>query len=413
MQENAKPYEISKHVVMDAWKKVKANGGGAGIDGVTLDEYEERLKDNLYKLWNRMSSGCYFPKPVKQVLIPKKNGKMRPLGIPTVEDRVAQMVVKTYLEPACESRFVEDSYGYRPSKSALDAVGAARKRCWKYDWVVEFDIVGLFDNIDHDLLFKAVDTVNDRSWVRLYLRRWCTAPVVDAEGVEHERTSGTSQGGVTSPLLANLFLHFAFDKWMGREHPDCPFERYADDAVVHCRTQQEAERVLVDLDARMHECRLRLHPEKTRIVYCKDKDRRGDYPVTRFEFLGYAFEPTYIVDRTGRGQVNFLAKASGSACKAFRGKVKQMNLHSRAHSKIEMLAEDLNPMVRGWLLYFTKYCKSAVRKTMRYVNERLVKWAMSKYKRFRGRKTRAVEWLKRLSEREPNMFAHWQYGWRP
>lgn len=413
MQENAKPFEISKYVVMDAWEKVRQNRGSAGIDGVTIEQYEANLKDNLYKLWNRMSSGSYMPKPVKQVLIPKKNGKMRPLGIPTVEDRVAQMVVKTYLEPACEQRFVEDSYGYRPAKSALDAVSAARKRCWKYDWVVEFDIVGLFDNIDHDLLFKAVDTVNDRKWVRLYLYRWCTAPVVDAQGDVHERTSGTSQGGVTSPLLANLFLHYAFDKWMEREFPFCPFERYADDAVVHCRTRGEAERLLAKLDARMRECRLQLHPDKTRIVYCKDKDRRGDYPVTQFDFLGYTFAPLFIVDRTGRGQVNFLARASKASCKSFRAKVKGMNLHSRAHSKIEMLAEDMNPMIRGWLQYFTKFCKSAVRQTMRYINERLVKWAMCKYKRFRGHKRRATKWLKELAEREPNMFAHWEYGWGP
>lgn len=413
MQMNVKPFEISKYVVVDAWKKVKQNKGSAGIDDMTIEQYEANLKDNLYKLWNRMSSGSYMPKPVKQVLIPKKNGKMRPLGIPTVEDRIAQMVVKTYLEPACEQRFVEDSYGYRPNKSALDAVGVARKRCWKYDWVVEFDIVGLFDNIDHDLLFKAVDTINDRKWVRLYLYRWCTAPVVDGNGDVHERTSGTSQGGVTSPLLANLFLHYAFDKWMEREFPFCPFERYADDAVVHCRTRGEAESLLAALDARMKECRLQLHPDKTRIVYCKDKERRGDYPVTQFDFLGYTFAPLFIVDRTGRGQVNFLARASKASCKSLRAKVKDMNLRSRAHSKIEMLAEDINPMVRGWLQYFTKYCKSAVTKSMQYINKCLVKWAMCKYKRFRGHKIRVTEWLKEVAKREPNMFVHWEYGWRP
>lgn len=413
MQKTAKPFEISKYVVMDAWKKVKANRGSAGVDGVSLDEYESELKGNLYKLWNRMSSGSYLPKPVKQVLIPKKNGKMRPLGIPTVEDRVAQMVVKMYLEPACERKFTESSYGYRAGKSALDAVGAARKNCWKYDWVVEFDIVGLFDNIDHELLFKAVDTVTSEKWMKLYLKRWCTAPVVDEEGFLHERTSGTSQGGVTSPLLANLFLHYAFDKWMERDHPYCPYERYADDAVIHCRTQGEAKHLLESLDVRMKECKLQLHPDKTQIVYCKDKDRRGDYPVTRFEFLGYAFEPTFIKDRRGRGQVNFLAKASKSACKSIRSKVKALHLHSKAHSKIEMLAEELNPMLRGWLQYFSQYCKSEVKDSMVYANRRLVRWAMCKYKRFRGRKKRAIVWLQGLCKREPNLFAHWQYGWRP
>lgn len=413
MQRNAKPFEISKYVVMNAWEEVRRNRGGAGIDGITIDQYESNLKDHLYKLWNRMSSGSYMPKPVKQVLIPKKNGKMRPLGIPTVEDRIAQMVVKIYLEPACEMRFVDSSYGYRPARSALDAIGAARKHCWKYDWVVEFDIVGLFDNIDHELLFKAVDTVNKEKWIRLYLQRWCTAPVVDSKGVAHERTSGTSQGGVTSPLLANLFLHYAFDKWMQREFPTCPYERYADDAVIHCRTRKEAENLLARLDLRMQEVHLQLHPEKTRIVYCKDKDRYGDFPVTRFDFLGYTFAPLFIVDRTGRGQVNFLPRVSKDSCKAFRGKVKSLRLRSRSHSKIEMLAEELNPMIKGWLNYFTAFCKSAVKQTMQYINSCLVSWAMAKYKRFRGHKMRAVQWLKDLACREPKIFVHWLLGWKP
>lgn len=411
--ENSKSFEIDKYVVRDAWEKVRANGGSAGIDGVSIADFEENLKDNLYKIWNRMSSGSYFPKPVMAVEIPKKTGGVRVLGIPTVSDRVAQMVAKMYFEPQVEPLFHEDSYGYRPSRSPLDAVGVTRQRCWRYDWVVEFDIKGLFDNIDHALLMRAVDMHASQAWVRLYIKRWNTTPIISMEGEVQERNSGVSQGGVISPVCANLFLHYAFDTWVERTFPQVKFERYADDAVIHCRTRGEAERVLKELDERMKECRLELHPEKTRIAYCADKDRRANYPNTSFDFLGYTFQAIFIKDRTGRTQKNFLPQVSKKSAKDFRGRLKRLNLHKRSGSKIDMLAEDINPMVRGWLNYYAKYCPSGVKRTMDALNDRLVRWAMMKYKRFQGRRKRATMWLREVAAREPSLFAHWERGWLP
>lgn len=268
--DKTKPYEISKTVVWEAYKRVKANKGAAGVDDESIEEFETNLKDNLYKIWNRMSSGSYFPPPVKAVEIPKKNGGVRVLGVPTVSDRIAQMTVKIYFEPLVEPYFYDDSYGYRPNKSAIDAIAITRERCWRYDWVLEFDIKGLFDNIDHDLLMKAVRKHTDCKWILLYIERWLKTPFQCKEGKVVERMAGTPQGGVISPVLANLFLHYTFDRWMGMNHPNNPWARYADDAVVHCRTQEEAENLLQSLKKRFEECNLQLHPDKTRIVYCKD-----------------------------------------------------------------------------------------------------------------------------------------------
>ncbi|ASA19461.1 group II intron reverse transcriptase/maturase [Paenibacillus donghaensis] len=408
-----KPFDISKQVVMTAFKRVKANKGSAGIDGLDIKDFEKDLKGNLYKIWNRMSSGSYFPPPVKLVEIPKKSGGTRGLGIPTVGDRVAQMVVKMYIEPRVEAIFHTDSYGYRPNKSAIDAIGQARKRCWRNDYVLEFDIKGLFDNIDHELLMRAVRKHISESWILMYIERWLNAPFINSEGQWIERKSGTPQGGVISPVLANLFMHYAFDLWMKRTNPNAPFERYADDAIIHCRTQAEAEEILEKLKKRLEECKLELHPTKTKIVYCKDKDRVKEFPVTDFEFLGYTFRRVFIKDRLGRLQFNFLPSVSVKSAKAFRDKIKAMRIHSYTGSKIEMIAEMLSPMVRGWLNYFTKFNPSAVKYTIDCLNRRLVKWAMCKYKRFRGHRSRAEKWLKELAKREPNMFPHWALGMKP
>lgn len=410
---DSKPYEISKQVVMAAYKRVKSNGGSAGIDGQDIEEFEKDLKGNLYKIWNRMSSGSYFPPPVKAVEIPKKSGGTRRLGIPTVGDRVAQMVATLYLEPVVEPIFHEDSYGYRPNKSALDAIKQARQRCWKYDYVIEFDIKGLFDNIDHELLMRAVRKHIQEPWIILYIERWLKAPFVTESKEVIERTSGTPQGGVVSPVLANLFMHYAFDIWVAKNFPDAPFERYADDAIIHCKTETEAMRILEALKVRMTECKLELHPQKTKIVYCKDKDRTREYPNTEFDFLGYTFKRTFIKDRLGRLQFNFLPSVSKKSAKSFRDKVKALKIHSMSGSKIEMLAELLNSMIRGWLNYFGKYNRSAVKYTMDCINRRLVKWAMCKYKRFRNHRRKANEWLKELAKREPNMFSHWTLGMFP
>ena len=410
---DSKPYEISKQVVMTAYKRVKSNRGSAGIDGQDIEGFGKDLKGNLYKIWNRMSSGSYFPPPVKAVEIPKKSGGTRRLGIPTIGDRVAQMVANLYLEPVVEPIFHENSYGYRPNKSALDAINQARQRCWKYDYVIEFDIRGLFDNIDHELLMKAVRKHTQESWIIIYIERWLKAPFVTVNKEVIERTSGTPQGGVISPVLANLFMHYTFDIWIASSFPDAPFERYADDAIIHCRTETEAIEILEALKTRMSECKLELHPQKTKIVYCKDKDRTRAYPNTEFDFLGYTFKMTFIKDRLGRLQFNFLPSVSKKSAKSFRDKVKALRIHSMSGSKIEMLAELLNSMIRGWLNYFGKYNRSAVKYTMDCINQRLVKWAMCKYKRFRNHRRRANEWLKELAKREPNMFPHWTLGMFP
>jgi len=288
-----KPFKIEKRQVYEAYKAVKSNKGAAGVDGQTIEQFDADLEGNLYKIWNRMSSGSYFPPPVRAVTIPKKSGGERILGVPTVGDRIAQMVVKQLIEPDLDSIFLPDSYGYRPRKSALDAVGVTRERCWKYDWVLEFDIRGLFDNLLHDLLLKAVRKHVKCKWALLYIERWLTAPMAK-EGMLIERTRGTPQGGVISPVLSNLFLHYAFDLWMTRTHHDLPWCRYADDGLVHCRSELEAETLKVELQARLAECGLEMHPTKTKIVYCKDGKRQGRYPNVTFDFLGYQFRPRVV-----------------------------------------------------------------------------------------------------------------------
>ena len=291
MHATDKPFNIDKRLVYEAYKAVKSNRGAAGVDGQSIEQFEQDLAGNLYKIWNRMSSGTYFPPPVRAVPIPKKNGGERILGVPTVADRVAQMVVKQVIEPTLEPIFLADSYGYRPKKSALDAIGATRERCWKYDWVLEFDIRGLFDNIDHELLWRAVRKHITCKWALLYIERWLKAPMVTEDGNTIERNCGTPQGGVVSPILSNLFLHYAFDAWMVRTHPDLPWCRYADDGLVHCRSEQEAKALKAELQARLAECHLEMHPTKTRIVYCRDDNRKGQYPNVKFDFLGYCFRP--------------------------------------------------------------------------------------------------------------------------
>src|SRR3954469_6230212 len=321
-----KPFHIEKRWVYEAYQAIRSNGKAAGVDGQTLEQFEANLSGNLYKLWNRMSSGTYFPPPVRAVPIPKRSGGERILGVPTVTDRVAQMVVKLVIESILEQNFLADSYGYRPNKSALDAVGVTRERCWKYDWVLEFDIKGLFDNIDHELLLRAVRKHVKYKWALLYIERWLTAPM-EQGGNRIERTRGTPQGGVISPILSNLFLHYTFDLWMRRAHPDLPWCRYADDGLVHCRTAQEAEALKAELQGRLAECRLELHPTKTKIVYCKDRKRQGMYPNTKFDFLGYCFRPRLVrSSRDGKLFWGFNPAVSPSALKAMRATIRDLGL---------------------------------------------------------------------------------------
>lgn len=411
--DKTKPFDISKQVVWDAYKRVKANKGAAGIDEESISKFEEDLKDNLYKIWNRMSSGSYFPPPVKAVEIPKKNGGVRILGIPTVADRIAQMVAKMYFEPKVEPHFLADSYGYRPGKSAIDAVGVTRQRCWRYDWLLEFDIKGLFDNISHELLLRAVRKHTESKWLILYIERWLKTPFQTNDGRLIDRESGTPQGGVISPVLSNLFLHYVFDKWMRRNHPHNPWARYADDAVAHCRSLKEAERMLQQLRVRFEECGLELHPDKTRIVYCKDDDRRGEYRETKFDFLGYTFRSRLSKNRYGKHFINFTPGASRKACRAIRQTIRNWRLHRKPDKSIEEISRKFNPVIRGWINYYGRFYKSELYTVLRHMNRALVQWVRRKYKRFNNRRRRAEYWLGRLARREPGLFAHWKMGILP
>ena len=339
----AKPFDISKREVWEAFKKVKANQGAAGVDGQSIGEFEANLADNLYKLWNRLSSGSYLPPPVRRVDIPKAKGGTRPLGIPTVTDRIAQEVVRRYLEPLLEPRFHADSYGYRSGRSAIDAIRTARQRCWRANWVVDLDIQGFFDSIDHELLLKALRKHADCRWMLLYVERWLKAPIQVEDGRTEPRMTGTPQGGVVSPLLANLFLHYVFDRWMAKTHPHISFERYADDIICHCRTESEAAALLVQLKERFLACRLRLHPQKTKIVYCKDTHRTGAYPVVTFDFLGYTFQPRLAKWPKGEYGVSFLPAVSRSALKEIRKAVRLWALQGRSDKHLDDLARMFGP----------------------------------------------------------------------
>lgn len=343
----AKPFPIAKREVWEAFKHVKANRGAAGVDGQTVESLEERLGPELYKLWNRMSSGSYMPPPVRRVNIPKEGGGKRPLGIPTVTDRIAQEVVRRHLEPLLEPIFHEDSYGYRPKRSAIDAIRTARRRCWRYDWVLDMDIKGFFDNIDHELLLKAVRHHTDCRWVLLYVERWLKAPVIEEDGTLVARDKGTPQGGVISPILANLFLHYAFDEWMRRSMPHVPFERYADDIICHCRTEEAAKTLWRRVADRLAECGLEMHPQKTKVVYCKDTNRKVDYPTVAFDFLGYRFQPRFAAWRGGLFGVSFLPAASPTALKAFRRRVRQWGLQRRSDKELLDLARMFHREIAG------------------------------------------------------------------
>ena len=407
LSSQAKPFDISKKVVWEAYKRVKANKGAAGVDAESIEVFESNLKNNLFKIWNRMSSGTYFPPPVRSVAIPKTGGGERWLGIPTVSDRIAQTVVKMYLEPMVEPHFHPDSYGYRPRKSALDAVGVARQRCWRYDWIIDLDIRGFFDNLDHALILRAVRKYAQCPWILLYVERWLKAPVQHEDGTLTPRTKGTPQGGVASPLLANIFLHLAFDDWMRKTHPELPFERYADDIVAHVKTKQKAEQVLEDIRRRLAQCGLELHPEKTKIVYCKDDDRRGNHPNEKFNFLGYTFRPRRSKNRFGKYFVNFTPAASNEAAKKMRQEMRSWNLPLRSDKAIDDLARMWNPVLRGWIQYYGRYYKSVLSPIFRHFNGHLVRWAMRKFKRLRRHRRRAEYWLGGIAARDPRLFAHW------
>jgi RNA-directed DNA polymerase len=405
-----KSFAIPKLMVWEAWRQVNANKGAPGVDGQGLNEFEMDLKGNLYKVWNRMSSGTWFPPPVRAVEIPKPHGGgTRMLGVPTVADRVAQTVVAMQLEPLVEPRFHRDSYGYRPGRSAHDALAVCRERCWKYDWIIDLDVQKFFDEVPWDLIVKAVEAVTDCRWVLLYVKRWLVAPLKHPDGTLQERDKGTAQGSAVSPILANLFMHYAFDSWMVREFPGCPWERFADDAVVHCKSKRQAEYVLGQIAERMQEVGLRLHPEKTRIVYCKDSSRREKHEHTSFTFLGYTFRAREAINsKNGKHFASFSPAISSEALKARSARLRELRIHRHINLTLDDLARWLNPILAGWMHYYGRYYRSVLYPLLRRVNVYLRRWAGKKYKRLRTYK-RFKQWWIRLLEREPRLFAHWQW----
>jgi RNA-directed DNA polymerase len=412
-----KPFNIPKRLVWEAYEKVKANQGAAGVDRQSIEDFESDLRDNLYKIWNRMSSGTYFPPPVLAVEIPKASGGTRILGVPAVADRVAQTAAALALEARMESIFHDDSYGYRPRRSALDAVARCRQRCWKKDWVIDLDVAKFFDSVPWDLMVKAVQAniTTEQRWVLLYVKRWLAAPIQQPDGTLAGRDRGTPQGSAVSPVLANLFMHYAFDTWLEREFPAVEFERYADDAVVHCATEWQAREVLSALAERMEEVGLRLHPAKTKIVYCKDSRRRGSFEHAAFTFLGYTFAPRKARYPDGKAFTSFLPAVSAEALKAMGQRLRSWRIHMRTRDDLGELAGWINPIVAGWMTYYGRFYRSALFPLLRRVNTYLTRWARKKYKRLRSLKRRKAWWAG-LLDRDPRLFRHWawesQFCWK-
>jgi RNA-directed DNA polymerase len=409
LKSSGKPFAISKWEVWEAYQKVKANKGAAGADGRSIADFEADLRGNLYKIWNRMSSGSYFPPPVLAVELPKPHGGgTRVLGVPTVADRIAQTVVAARLEREVEPIFHPDSYGYRPGRSALDAVAACRERCWRTNWVIDLDIQKCFDSVPWELVVKAVAAHADQPWVVLYVRRWLAAPLRRPDGTLQQRDRGTPQGSSVSPVLANLFLHYAFDTWMAREFPGVRFERYVDDAVVHCVSEAQARHVRAAIAGRMEQVGLRLHPDKTRIVYCKDGKRRGSHEHTAFTFLGFTFRQRRVRGKNGRMFSSFLPAISNDALKKLSAEVRAWGLHHRTGLAFADLARRINPLVRGWMQYYGAFYRSALYPLLARINAYLVRWLRNKYERLRAVKKGRGCW-RGITTRSPRLFAHWKW----
>ena len=405
-----KPLPVTMQMVENAYRKVRTKGKAYGVDEVSMKEFEKELKGQLYKIWNRLASGTYFPPAVREVEIPKKDGKVRKLGIPTVGDRIAQTVVKDYMEATIDQLFHENSYGYRPLKSAHQALAMAQVNVKKYDWVIDMDIKGFFDSISHELILKALDKVVEEKWVRMYCKRWLEMPVQKLDGTTVGKEGrGTPQGGVVSPLLANLFLHYAFDMWVTRKHPDICFERYADDIILHCHTKGQAEEILQEITQRMEECKLELHPVKTKVVYCKDHRRTESHRQVQFDFLGYSFKPRPTKSRiTGQVRNIFDLAISSSSCKRISEEFKSMKILRDTSVAIEEIADKLYSKVQGWVNYYGKFRKWEFFRVFRRLSYRLMRWVQNKYKI--GSKGESFDWLRKYQKAHPNLFVHWRYG---
>ncbi len=412
-----KPFCISRKSVQEAYLKVKSNKGAAGVDQMSIAEFDKQAQQRLYKLWNQMSSGSYMPPAIRLVEIDKKDGsgKKRSLGISTITDRIGQTVVARELEGVVDNLFHEDSYGYHPKKSAIQAVAKARERCWEYDWVLDVDVKGFFDNIPHDLLMKAVRKHVQEEWILLYIERWLVAPLQLEDGTLAERTKGVPQGSVVGPALANLYLHYTMDIWLANNYPDCPFERYADDAVIHCRGMVQAEKLREALGNRLQECKLEMHEDKTKIVSCKDSNRNRKFErVITFDFLGYTFMPREA-QNSQRKEVftNFLPAVSKKAMTAMNEKLNNMPILRTPGIEIEAVAKEINPVLQGWINYYGRFYPTKLNSFLRTINAKLANWAIRKYKKLRTSITKAMKWLSSLYRRKPNLFAHWTFGSTP
>ncbi len=399
-------------MVWEAYQKVLSKQGSAGIDAIGMREFDANRSKHLYKLWNRMASGSYFPPPVKEVEIPKKDGSIRKLGIPTISDRVGQMVVKMFLEPRLEAIFSPNSYGYRPNRNAHQALSKVRENCWKHNWVIDLDIKGFFDTIDHNKLMLAVEKHVPENWVKFYIKRWLEAPVVTKSGELIEKQGrGTPQGGVISPLLANLFLHYAFDKWLEQTDKNVGFTRYADDVILHCNTKAHAEQLLKLVHQRMDSVGLELHPEKTKIVYCRDYKRKEKHPTVKFDFLGYSFQPrTAYSKKKGNLFLGYDCAISIASRKRIADKLEELKVDKLTFKSIVGVAHYLNPMIRGWVHYYGKFKLYELTKVFRLLSRRLVWWARKRYKRYKTSIRKGYKWLATVREQFPTLFYHWNFS---
>jgi RNA-directed DNA polymerase len=404
----SKSIPITKEMVREAYRKVRSNKGSAGVDNIDLEKFNENLSKNLYKIWNTMSSGSYFPMPVKEVMIPKADGKLRPLGIPTISDRIAQEVVKTYLEPRFEKLFMPNSYGYRPHKKAHQAIAQVQQNVRKFDWLIDMDIKSFFDEVAHELLLKALEKHVQEKWVLLYIKRWLQTPVQTKNGLIAKQGKGTPQGGVISPLLANLFLHYVLDKWLEKTFPNVTFVRYADDGIIHCRTETQAINVLAAIKARLTECKLRLSEEKTKITYCKDyrRNQQNNYPKS-FDFLGFSFKPMSKKSNNGGMFLGFDCCISNKSRKRIINKWKTLNFHRHTSLNLQSIAQLLNPISRGVCNYYATINKWSVVQLFYHLELRLAKWAKNKFKSLKNSYKKAYQWLQGIKASHPTMFYHW------